>query len=82
MAQKTYQQTITAWQKEKNETIRGENGWLALTGLFWLKLGKNHFGSDQNPIFNYQSGHRRMLVTLNITANPSRCEQSPGKRSK
>jgi uncharacterized protein len=46
MAQKTYQQTITAWQKEKNETIRGENGWLALTGLFWLKLGKNHFGSD------------------------------------
>src|SRR5688572_22276427 len=46
MAQKTYQQAITAWQKEKNETIRGENGWLSLTGLFWLKLGKNHFGSD------------------------------------
>jgi len=46
MAQKTYQQTITNWQKEKNETIRSENGWLALTGLFWLKLGNNHFGSD------------------------------------
>jgi uncharacterized protein (DUF1684 family) len=46
MAQKTYQQVITAWQKEKEEAIRKDNGWLSLTGLFWLKLGKNHFGSD------------------------------------
>jgi len=43
---KTYRQTINEWRAERNETIRKENGWLALTGLFWLKLGKNHFGSD------------------------------------
>ena len=46
MANKTYRQTINDWRAERNESIRKENGWLALTGLFWLKLGKNHFGSD------------------------------------
>ncbi|MDP1544677.1 MAG: DUF1684 domain-containing protein [Anaerolineales bacterium] len=42
----TYKETIEAWRKERNETIRKENGWLALVGLYWLKLGKNQFGSD------------------------------------
>ena len=42
----TYKETIEAWRRERNETIRTENGWLALAGLYWLKLGKNQFGSD------------------------------------
>jgi uncharacterized protein len=46
MAQKSYQQDIITWRNEKNETIRKENGWLSLAGLFWLKLGKNQMGSD------------------------------------
>jgi uncharacterized protein len=46
MAEKTYHQSINEWRNERNETIRKENGWLSLTGLFWLKLGKNYFGSD------------------------------------
>lgn len=46
MTSKTYHQTITDWRKERDETIRRENGWLSLAGLYWLKLGKNQFGSD------------------------------------
>src|SRR5690242_7333432 len=46
MAQKTYRQDLNEWRKERNETIRKENGWLSLAGLFWLKLGKNQMGSD------------------------------------
>lgn len=46
MAPKTYRQTINEWRKERDETIRKENGWLSLSGLFWLKLGKNQLGSD------------------------------------
>ena len=43
---KTYRQTIQEGRAERNEGIRRENGWLALAGLFWLKLGKNRIGSD------------------------------------
>lgn len=46
MADKTYRQTINEWRKERNESIRKENNWLALAGLYWLKLGKNQLGSD------------------------------------
>lgn len=46
MATKTYRQTINEWRAERNETIRRENGWLSLAGLYWLKLGRNQFGSD------------------------------------
>jgi uncharacterized protein (DUF1684 family) len=46
MTQKTYRQTVLEWRREREEGIRKENGWLALSGLFWLKLGNNRFGSD------------------------------------
>jgi uncharacterized protein (DUF1684 family) len=46
MTQKSYHQTIKDWQNERDESIRKENGWLSLVGLYWLKLGKNQFGSD------------------------------------
>ena len=46
MANETYRQTINEWRVERNESIRQENGWLALAGLYWLKLGKNQLGSD------------------------------------
>jgi len=46
MANTSYLQSINDWRTERNESIRIENGWLSLAGLFWLKLGKNHFGSD------------------------------------
>lgn len=46
MADKTYRQTINDWRRERDENIRKENNWLSLAGLYWLKLGKNQFGSD------------------------------------
>ena len=46
MAEQTYRQTINQWRQERDAGIRGENSWLALAGLYWLKLGKNQFGSD------------------------------------
>ena len=46
MTEKTYRQAIQEWRKERNDTIRKENGWLSLAGLYWLKLGRNQFGSD------------------------------------
>jgi hypothetical protein len=46
MANKTYRQTVNEWRQERDESIRKENGWLALVGLYWLKLGKNKIGSS------------------------------------
>jgi uncharacterized protein (DUF1684 family) len=45
-AQDTYLAGIDKWHKEREEGLKKENGWLNLAGLFWLKPGKNYFGSD------------------------------------
>jgi len=40
-----YDQSILDWRKQKEESLRGEHGWLALEGLNWLNHGKNTFGT-------------------------------------
>lgn len=39
-------QKLAEWQAEKDASLRAENSWLALAGLFWLEAGENPFGSD------------------------------------
>jgi uncharacterized protein (DUF1684 family) len=44
--QSAYKKEINRWRESRVEEIKGENGWLTLIGLFWLKPGENRFGSD------------------------------------
>lgn len=44
-AQNLYQNEIGEWQKQTEENLKSENGWLSLTNLVWLKEGKNTLGS-------------------------------------
>lgn len=41
-----YSASVDQWHKERVESLQKENGWLNLAGLYWLKVGKNTFGSD------------------------------------
>ena len=38
------QAAIARWRAERVESLTSDNGWLTLTGLFWLKEGDNTFG--------------------------------------
>lgn len=42
-----YVAEIKAWQQKRLLGLKNKNGWLSLAGLFWLKEGKNTFGSDK-----------------------------------
>ena len=41
-----YSKEIETWRKNRNDSLKKENSWLSLVGLFWLKPGENRFGSD------------------------------------
>lgn len=41
-----YTAAIEAWRAQAEAGLRGEEGWLALAGLFWLQVGENRFGGD------------------------------------
>jgi uncharacterized protein len=46
VAEDAYVASIVKWRQEKEADLRRDDGWLTLAGLFWLKQGKNSFGSD------------------------------------
>ena len=41
-----YAKEIEQWRRQRVEELTSESGWLTLIGLFWLKDGRNTFGSD------------------------------------
>ena len=41
-----YFKEINKWRQGLDDALRRENSWLALSGLFWLKEGKNSIGSN------------------------------------
>ena len=40
-----YREEMQKWRDAYEKSLKQENGWLALAGLFWLKEGDNRFGT-------------------------------------
>ncbi len=43
-ATESYQAQIVAWQHQREAALKAGDGWLSVTGLFWLHEGANSFG--------------------------------------
>jgi uncharacterized protein len=44
-AQDSYEKTIEAWRAEREAKLKADDGWLTVSGLFWLREGVNDFGA-------------------------------------
>lgn len=51
-----YTQEIDAWHQERIKNLQGPNGWLNVSGLYWLKDGINSFGSGPENDIGFPSG--------------------------
>lgn len=51
LASSTYVESVRDWQQQRDKSLRSENGWLTLVGLFWLKPGDNTIGSGDSNDF-------------------------------
>jgi uncharacterized protein (DUF1684 family) len=47
---------IEQWQLKRTEGLKKKNGWLTLSGLFWLKEGENKFGTDSTNTVIFPPG--------------------------
>jgi uncharacterized protein (DUF1684 family) len=41
----SYQESVEKWRQNYEATLKSDNGWLTVCGLFWLHEGRNTFGS-------------------------------------
>jgi hypothetical protein len=52
----SHRQEWETWRANRLESLRREDGWLSLVGLFWLNEGENSFGSDRSNRIVLPSG--------------------------
>jgi uncharacterized protein (DUF1684 family) len=45
VAQQNYRQELQAWRDRRDMNLRGDNSWLTVAGLVFLKPGRNTFGA-------------------------------------
>ena len=45
--EQNYIQSIEQWHADRIASLKKDDGWLSLAGLYWLKEGANTFGSYQ-----------------------------------
>jgi len=55
--QNPYEKEIATFRKTRIDSLKHENGYLNLSGLFWLKEGENTIGSDPQNDFNFPVEH-------------------------
>ncbi len=52
-----YSREIQAFRRARMASLKSENGWLNLAGLFWLKEGNNTIGGDEKNDFVFPADH-------------------------
>ena len=71
-----YIASIKQWHKERIESLKKENGWLDLAGLFWLKDGENTFGTSPSNDIVFPKGPDKIGTfilkdsTVSVKINP------------
>ncbi len=65
-----YRSEIERFRQAREASLRAEDGWLSVSGLFWLKPGPNRIGNDPSSDVVLREGVPRSVGVLTLTANP------------
>src|ERR1700710_674001 len=51
-----YQAQIEDWRAKREASLKADNGWLTVAGLFWLHEGGNAGGNNRGAVVTLPSG--------------------------
>jgi len=75
----SYLQDLTRWRAEHEAQLRAADGWLTVTGLFWLHEGSNVVGSDPLSDVVLPEGFPKRAGTLRMKASEVIFDPTAGK---
>ena len=58
----TYEQEIEQWRQQREASLKADDGWPTVVGLFWLKEGENTVGSDASSAIRLPRGPARLGI--------------------
>ncbi len=74
-----YKKEIEQWRQQRVSRLKGKLGWLKLSGLFWLKPGINHMGSDSSSDIVLPPRAPSSLASLNMKGQDVYLKLTPGQ---
>jgi uncharacterized protein (DUF1684 family) len=73
-----YAEEVEQWKSKRLASLKGEDGWLSLVGLHWLKEGENRFGSDpSNDVALPEGKAPRVAGSLFLNGGKVKIEARP-----
>ena len=74
-----YEKQIREWHQTRNEQLIRVDGWLTLSGLFWLEQGNNRFGgSGDNDLVFPGNNIPEFMGTLSLAGDSVSFTSAPG----
>jgi uncharacterized protein (DUF1684 family) len=74
-----YADEVEQWKAKRVASLKGDDGWLSLVGLHWLKEGVNKIGSDpSNEVVLPEGKSPRVAGSLFLNGGAVRIEARPG----
>ena len=62
-----YRELIEKWQQKREVDLKADDGWLTVSGLFWLSPGETRIGSDPSNDISCQLMHQPRLARSRST---------------
>lgn len=73
-----YTDEVEQWKSKRLASLKGEDGWLSLVGLHWLKEGENKIGSDpSNEVTLPEGKSPRVAGSLFLKGGAVKIEARP-----
>jgi uncharacterized protein (DUF1684 family) len=77
-----YAHQIEQFRAHRQVEIAGEDGWITLAGLFWLKDGENRVGSDESFEVALPASAPKRAGTISVASGAARFVPAPGVAAK
>ena len=75
----SYINEIQEWHQKRITGLTSKDGWLSLAGLYWLKEGKNTFGSAEENNLKFPLGEAPDFIgSIYLEKGTIRCEINSG----
>jgi uncharacterized protein len=75
-----YRDEIERWRQNRLESLKADDGWLTVSGLFWLKPGETKIGSDPRNDVLLPARTPGLLGTLTLADAKAFLHPEPGTK--
>ena len=73
-----YERDVERWRKEREAALKADDGWLTVSGLFWLRPGEARIGSDPSNDILLPAHAPASVGTVTLQEGRVRFQAAPG----